>query len=209
MPSIVCAMLGIALASVGLAGCGSSHTAKVLPGSAFGHIPLVRAGLTSFRPGTRFSLVYAYLQNSAAGPVTLKSIQLVGGHGLGTNIKMQKLMVVPQVPNGIHAVPETEYETDPPVYQLGSVCHIAPLRPIRGYVIAPNSSIRLYALFVAETAGSWVVPFVRVSYTLAHRAYIQKVRTGVSGGVSKTAKPIGYAPFERHCLTHTTGLLNR
>lgn len=194
--------LGTALVALFASGCGSGQRAATLPGSAFGNPPPVGVGLTTFPPGFRFSDVYAYLQNTASGPVTLASIRLLGS-GVGTVVRVVRLMVVPPVRNGIHAVPMTEYETDPPVYGGTLGCHVALLRPLSGYVLRPHGSIRLYAIFEALRGGRWNSPRIQIHYTLAGQGYVESVQTGIRGGVSRSAKPVPLASFERPCIKLT------
>jgi hypothetical protein len=65
-----------------------------------------RGGLATFPPGTRFSDVYAYLQNTTSGPITLASIHVLGT-GIGSVVRVERIAVVPPVRNGNLAVPMT------------------------------------------------------------------------------------------------------
>lgn len=197
-------MLGIAVAALSLSGCGSG--ASTLRGSAFGNPPAIWVGLATFPPGTRFSDVYAYLQNTTSGPITLASIHVLGS-GIGSVVRVERIAVVPPVRNGNLAVPMTEYETDPPVFGGVGWCHVSLLRRVRGYVLPSHGSIRLYVIFDALRSGRWNSPRLRIDYTMARQEYVESVQTGIGGGVSKAARPALIQSFERPCLNLTTPLI--
>jgi hypothetical protein len=118
---------------------------------------------------------------------------------------VQSVRVVPTM-GGLHAIPEGLYVTNPPVYHVAGACHIAVVRPLRGFRVAPGVRVRLYVVFHAIGAGRYDTPRITVGYSADGSTYTQTLPIEHGGSVSQAAKPIRPAKWEKPCLEGTTAL---
>jgi hypothetical protein len=153
-------------------------------------------------PGQRFAIMLVPLSTLSDTPVRLESVWLTGS-GIGSVIKVVSMSLAPEQPSG-HAVPETTYLSDPPVWNFEHRCLVQRLEPFHGVVLHKGQVVRVYVVLKARQRGKFDNTGYHVTYQAKGTTYTQDLDVGYTTWVRHGVPRRTPHPSERSCfsLTH-------
>jgi hypothetical protein len=173
-------------------------------GHAFERVFATRAGFATLPPGGRLGALDIYLHNVSSSVVTIRHLVPIGT-GVGSVISETRVRAVPER-GGIHAMPGGGYTSDPPVFSIDGVCHVPTLRPLSGFSLPPDGTMRVWMVLRALAPGRYVVTAHRVVFRENGETFAQVIPTGYEGRVVAGATPPRPDHGVRPCLSRTSEL---
>lgn len=197
-------MFAVALLTASVLATGCLHGGPP-EGSALVVPPPGLAGFGPIPPNQQIESLDVDLQNASSLPVRLVEV-IVEGTGIGEVGRILNMEIAPTrvVDVGTDTIPDGEWVTYPPVAFFENRCNVQQLLPLRGYVLRPNSAVRVALRLQALEPGIFEFTSVDVRYEADGKSYRQIIANGLKFTVRSGVPSRKVSPIERPCLSHTT-----
>jgi hypothetical protein len=161
-------------------------------------------GFRPLPPGTRYGLLFLFLENRSDSAVAILDVEL-RGTGLDREVRVIRTDAM-RSRGGRGSLPSGTYLTDPPAWYSSDerACHVGRLEPLAGFVLGPQGEMRVWLVVELVRPGTYEITGFTVRYRLGDSVGHQTLPTGFEGVVKEGATEVKLEPDERRCLSETT-----
>jgi hypothetical protein len=177
------------------AGCGPrSSSGPVLEMAAGGEIR------GTYAVGEEAIEAWTTIKNGSDGPVTLRTIEVSPGRGLGDVVDVLRVEVAPRAASDATPPPPLgTYSTYPPTSLTGE-CVSMEVHPVPGWVLGPQETSAVLIWIRIGAPGRFEVPGYRVVYEHDGQVHEQTTGFSIAGTVRTDSKPMPLTPDEEYCV---------